>query len=165
MSFDIISRNMEGLGSSPFKLFSFSALVYVPAGLTIISFQNRIGRKGMATASLFCSSIITAITGFLIAFLDPKTNAVLLALMVCLGRYGAAVAFDAEVQYCTEIVPTSVRGRAVSNIHVVGYAFSFLNSYVIYLGKYYKPLPSIFICIIMLIGSGLCLCLPETLHK
>ncbi|XP_037816721.1 organic cation transporter-like protein isoform X2 [Lucilia sericata] len=140
MSFDIISRNVEG-------------------------FQNVIGRKGMATASLLGGSIITAVTGFLIAFLDPKSNAILLAIMVGLGRYGAGVAYDAEVQYCTEIVPTSVRGRAVANIHVLGYACSFLNSYVIYLGNYYKPLPSIFISIIMLIGAALCLCLPETLNK
>ncbi|XP_065372058.1 organic cation transporter-like protein [Calliphora vicina] len=165
MAFDIISRNMEGLGTSPFKLFSFSSIVYVPAGLTIIAFQNIIGRKGMATVSLLGGSIITAVTGFLIAFLDPKSNAILLAIMVGLGRYGAVVAYDAEVQYCTEIVPTSVRGRAVANIHVLGYACSFLNSYVIYLGNYYQPLPSIFISVIMLIGAGLCLCLPETLNK
>ena len=165
MSFDIISRNMEGLGSSPFRLFSFSSIVYVPAGFTIIAFQNIIGRKGMATVSLFGGGIITAITGFLIAFLDPKSNATLLAIMVGLGRYGAVVAYDAEVQYCTEIVPTSVRGRAVANIHVLGYACSFLNAYVIYLGNFYKPLPSIFISAIMLTGAALCLCLPETLNK
>lgn len=165
MSFDIISRNMEGLGSSPFKLFSFSSIVYVPAGLTIIAFQNVIGRKGMATASLLGSSIITAVTGFLIAYMDPKANATLLAIMVGIGRYGAVVSYDAEVQYCTEIVPTSVRGRAVANIHVLGYGCSFLNSYVIYLGNYYKPLPSIFISGLMLVGAGLCLCLPETLNK
>lgn len=165
MSFDIISRNMEGLGSSPFKLFSFSSIVYVPAGLTIIAFQNVIGRKGMATASLLGSSIITAVTGFLIAYMDTKANATLLAIMVGIGRYGAVVSYDAEVQYCTEIVPTSVRGRAVANIHVLGYGCSFLNSYVIYLGNYYKPLPSIFISGLMLVGAGLCLCLPETLNK
>ncbi|XP_065354712.1 organic cation transporter-like protein [Calliphora vicina] len=165
MSFDIISRNVEGLGSSPFKLFSFSSIVYVPAGLTLIAFQNVIGRKGMATASLLGGSLITAVTGFLIAFLDPSTNSILLAIMVGLSRYGAVVAYDAEVQYCTEIVPTSVRGRAVANIHVLGYACSFFNSYVIYLGHYYKPLPSIFISIIMLMGAGLCLCLPETLNQ
>ncbi|XP_037816723.1 organic cation transporter-like protein isoform X1 [Lucilia sericata] len=165
MSFDIISRNVEGLGSSPFKLFSFTSVIYVPAGLTIIAFQNVIGRKGMATTSLLGGSIITAVTGFLIAYLDPNSNSTLLAIMVGLGRYGAVVAYDAEVQYCTEIVPTSVRGRAVANIHVLGYGFSFLNSYVIYLGNYYKPLPTIFISIIMLIGAALCLCLPETLNQ
>lgn len=165
MAFDIISRNMEGMGSSPFKLFSFTSICYIPAGFTIIAFQNVIGRKGMASLSLLVGGIITAITGFLIAVIDPKSNATLLAIMVGLSRYGAVVAYDAEFQYCTEIIPTSVRGRGVANIHVVGYACSFLNAYVIYLANYYRPLPSIFISVIMLVGAALCLCLPETSNK
>ncbi|XP_061391954.1 organic cation transporter-like protein [Musca vetustissima] len=165
MSFDIISRNMEGLGSEPLHLFSYTSVCYIPAGLTIIAFQNIIGRKGMASISLLLGGIITAITGFLVAYMDPKANATLLAIMVGLGRYGAVVAYDAEAQYCTEIIPTSVRGRGVANIHVIGYACSFLNAYVLYLANYYRPLPSIFISIIMLAGSILCLFLPETLNK
>ncbi|XP_013098934.1 organic cation transporter protein [Stomoxys calcitrans] len=164
MAFDIISRNMEGLGSSPFKLFSYTAISSIPGGLTIIAFQNIIGRKGMASLSLLVGGIITAITGFLIAFMDAKSNFVLLGIMVGLGRYGAVVAHDAEVQYCAEIIPTSVRGRGVANIHVVGYACSFLNSYVIYLATFYRPLPAIFISSIMFMGAALCLCLPETLN-
>ncbi|XP_037954905.1 organic cation transporter protein [Teleopsis dalmanni] len=165
LTFDILSRNMEGLGTSPFMLFSFTSIVYIPGGLTIIFLQNIIGRKGMACSCLFVSAIITAVTGFLIAFLDRQNNALLLAIMVGLGRYGAIVAYDAEAQYAAEIIPTTVRGQGVSNIHVVGYAFSFLSSYIIYLGTFYKPLPSIFISIILFFGAGLCLALPETLHK
>uniref|UniRef100_A0A1B0BSA0 Major facilitator superfamily (MFS) profile domain-containing protein n=3 Tax=Glossina TaxID=7393 RepID=A0A1B0BSA0_9MUSC len=165
MAYDIASRNMEGLGSSPFALFSYSSICYIPGGLTIILFQNVIGRKGMACSSLFVGGLLTAVTGFLIAVLDRQTYALLLAIMVALGRYGAIVAYDAEAQYATEIIPTSVRGRGVSNIHVVGYACSFLNAYVIYLGNFYKPLPSLFISFIMLVGAGLCLALPETHGK
>uniref|UniRef100_A0A1I8PMZ9 Major facilitator superfamily (MFS) profile domain-containing protein n=1 Tax=Stomoxys calcitrans TaxID=35570 RepID=A0A1I8PMZ9_STOCA len=165
MAFDIISRNMEGMGSSPFKLFSYTAICYVPGGLTIIAFQNIVGRKGMASLSLLVGGIITAVTGFLVAFMDAKSHALLLGIMVGLGRYGVVVAYDAEVQYCTEIIPTSVRGRGVANIHVLGYACSFLNSYVLYLATFYRPLPALFISIIMLIGAALCLLLPETLNK
>ncbi|XP_075145744.1 solute carrier family 22 member 3 [Haematobia irritans] len=165
MAYDIISRNMEGMGSSPFKLFSYTAFCYFPGGLSIMAFQNIIGRKGMATVSMLVGGIITAVTGFLIAFMDAKSNALLLGIMVGLGRYGAVVAWDAEVQYCTEIIPTSVRGRGVANIHVLGYACSFLNSYVLFLATFYRPLPALFISTIMLVGAGLCLCLPETLNK
>ncbi|XP_073819672.1 organic cation transporter-like protein [Musca autumnalis] len=165
MSFDIVSRNMEGLGSEPLKLFSYTSACYVPAGLAIIAFQNIIGRKGMASMSLLLGGIITAITGFLVAFMDPKVNATLLGIMVGLGRFGAVVAYDAEAQYCTEIIPTSVRGRGVANIHVIGYGCSFLNAYVLYLANFYRPLPSIFISVMMLAGAVLCLFLPETLNK
>ncbi|XP_030374216.1 organic cation transporter-like protein [Scaptodrosophila lebanonensis] len=165
LSYDVISRNLEGLGTSPFKLFSMTSVVYLPAGCTILLLQNIIGRKGMACASLLTGGIITAVTGFLIAILDPKENAVLLAIMVALGRYGVTVSYDAEIQYAAEIIPTSVRGRAVSNVHVVGLASSSLAFYVIYLAKFYKPLPSLFISCLLIIGALLCLTLPETLHK
>ncbi|KAL7728419.1 hypothetical protein ACLKA6_005178 [Drosophila palustris] len=165
VAFDILSRNMEGMGTSPFKLFSYTGITVLPAGLTIILFQNYIGRKGMACASLFVGAIITAATGFILASLNPADHALVLALMVGLGRYGAVVAYDAEAQYAAEIIPTSVRGRGMSNIHVVGYAFGFFSSYIIFLGTIYKPLPSIFISLLMFIGAALCLTLPETLNK
>jgi len=53
----------------------------------------------------------------------------------------------------------------VANIHVVGNGFAFFSSYVIYLGTFYRPLPSLLISFVLLIGSGLCLTLPETLNK
>ncbi|XP_017873585.1 PREDICTED: organic cation transporter protein-like [Drosophila arizonae] len=165
VAFDILSRNMEGMGTSPFLLFSYTSFTYLPAGLTIILFQNYIGRKGMACVSLFVGAVITAVTGFLIANLDPTEHSLLLALMVGLGRYGGVVAYDAEAQYAAEIIPTSVRGRGMSNIHVVGYAFGFFSSYIIFLGTFYKPLPSIFISLLMFIGSALCLTLPETVKR
>ncbi|XP_016961532.1 organic cation transporter protein [Drosophila biarmipes] len=165
IAFDILSRNVEGVGISPFELFSYSGFCYLPAGLAIILFQNKIGRKGMACASLFVGAIITATTGYLIATLDPADYSVLLGFMVSLGRFGGVVAYDAEAQYAAEIIPTSVRGRGVANIHVVGNAFAFFSSYVIYLGTFYRPLPSLLISFIMLVGSCLCLTLPETLHK
>ncbi|XP_067614388.1 organic cation transporter-like protein isoform X2 [Eurosta solidaginis] len=165
LSFDIISRNMEGFGSSPFLLFSLTSLSYIPAGFTIILLQNRIGRKGMACASFFVGGIITAATGILIALLDFKEHATIMGCMIGLARYVAVVSYEAEAQYAAEIIPTSVRGSGVANIHVVGYAFSFLSAYVIYLSAIFKPLPSILIAILMLMGAALCLYLPETLNK
>ncbi|KAH8278560.1 hypothetical protein KR018_005215 [Drosophila ironensis] len=165
LSCDVINRNMEGLGSSPFKLFSFTSVVYLPAGVAILLLQNKIGRKGMACAALFVGGVITMVTGLLIANLDASQNAILLAVMVGLGRFGATISYDAEIQYAAEIIPTSVRGQAVSNIHVVGLASSSVAFYVIYLAQYYKPLPSIFISCLMFFGAGLCLTLPETLDK
>ncbi|XP_068152103.1 organic cation transporter protein [Drosophila tropicalis] len=165
VAFDIVSRNMEGVGTSPFKLFSYTGIVYLPAGFTIILLQNIIGRKGMACATLLGGAITTAVTGYMVATLDPANHALVLALMVGLGRYGVVLAYDAEAQYAAEIIPTSVRGRGLSNIHVVGYACGFCSSYIIFLGTIFKPLPSIFISILLFIGAALCLTLPETLRK
>ncbi|EDV43370.1 uncharacterized protein Dana_GF16557 [Drosophila ananassae] len=165
MAFDILNRNVEGVGTSPFKLFSYTGFCYLPAGLSLILFQNRIGRKGMAFASLFGGAIITAVTGYLVGTLDATEYSLLLAFMVGLGRFGGSVAYDAEAQYAAEIIPTSVRGRGVANIHVIGYGFGFFSSYIIYLGTIYKPLPSFLLSVLLFIGAGLCLTLPETLNK
>ena len=156
---------MEGLGSSPFKLFSYTSVAYIPAGFTLILLQNIIGRKGMACGGLIVGGIITAVTGYLIATLDRNDNALLMGVMVCLSRYGVNVAYEAEAQYAAEIIPASVKGRGISNIHVVGYACSFVSAYIIYLGNYYKPLPSLFISLVMFGGALLCLLLPETLNR
>ncbi|KAH8278563.1 hypothetical protein KR018_005219 [Drosophila ironensis] len=165
IAFDILSRNVEGVGTSPFMLFSYTGFCYLPAGLTIIMFQNMIGRKGMACTSLFVGAIITAAAGYLVATLPPQDNALVLAFMVGLGRYAGVVAYDAEAQYATEIIPTSVRARGMANIHVVGYGFGFFSSYIIFLGTIFKPLPSLLISALLLIGAALCLTLPETLNK
>uniref|UniRef100_A0A0K8USX2 Organic cation transporter protein n=1 Tax=Bactrocera latifrons TaxID=174628 RepID=A0A0K8USX2_BACLA len=165
LALDVISRNMEGLGSSPFVLFSTTSVVYVVGGLTIILLQNHIGRKGMAFSTFLVSAIIIGANSFLIAFLDTERNALLFAIMTGLGRYGVVVSYEAEAQYSSEFLPTTVRGRGMANIHVAGFAFTSLHSYVIYLGYYYKPLPSICISLVMFFASILCLSLPETMNQ
>uniref|UniRef100_A0A034W4Y1 Organic cation transporter-like protein n=3 Tax=Endopterygota TaxID=33392 RepID=A0A034W4Y1_BACDO len=165
LALDVISKNMEGMGSSPFFLFSATSVVYIIGGFSIILLQNRIGRKGMAFSTLLLSAVIVATTGFLIATLDTEQHATILAIMVGLGRYGVVVSYEAEAQYASEFIPTSVRGRGMANIHVAGFGFTSLSSYVIYLGYFYKPLPSIFIAIILFLGAILCLALPETMNQ
>ncbi|XP_055852620.1 organic cation transporter 1 [Episyrphus balteatus] len=165
ISYDIIGRNMEGLGTSPFILFSLTSLANLPAALSIILLQNKIGRKGMACISLFACSVFTMTIGITVSHLNSVEHAMLLAILTAISRYGTVVAYDAEAQYAAELIPTSVRAQGVAIIHVVGYLFSFLSAYIIYMGSFYKPFPALFVSVIMLIGSFLCLFLPETVNK
>lgn len=156
---------MEGLGSSPFVLFSITSIGYIPSALTIMCLQNRFGRKAMAIGSLLLAAIFTTVTGCIIAFRDMDTSTYLLVGMILLARYGAVMAYEAEAQYGAELIPTSVRAQGVANVHVIGYALSFLTSYIIYLGKYFKPLPPIIMSVILVIGALISLSLPETLNR
>uniref|UniRef100_A0A0A1X6Y5 Organic cation transporter protein n=1 Tax=Zeugodacus cucurbitae TaxID=28588 RepID=A0A0A1X6Y5_ZEUCU len=165
LSVDVISRNMEGMGSSPFKLFSVTSVVYVVGGLTIILLQNHIGRKGMAFSTFLASAIIIGVNGILIAFLDTEQNSLLFAIMTGLARYGVVVSYEADTQYTSEFLPTTVRGRGMANIHVAGFACTSLHSYVIYLGYFYKPLPAICTSLLMFLAAMLCLSLPETMNQ
>lgn len=68
LCYDAISRNVEGLGLSPFIMFSLSAAAIFPACVVLLLLQDIIGRKAMAASSLFISGVFTAATGFVIAY-------------------------------------------------------------------------------------------------
>lgn len=68
LSYDAISRNVEGLGLSPFVMFSLSATSIFPACVVLLLLQDTIGRKAMAASSLLVSGIFTVSTGLLIAY-------------------------------------------------------------------------------------------------
>lgn len=68
LCYDAISRNVEGLGLSPFIMFSLSATAIFPACVVLLLLQDIIGRKAMAGSSLFVSGVFTAATGIVIAY-------------------------------------------------------------------------------------------------
>lgn len=66
LCYDAVSRNVEGLGISPFVMFSLSATTIFPACILLILLQDRIGRKAMASVSLLLSGIFISVTGGII---------------------------------------------------------------------------------------------------
>lgn len=165
LCYDVVSRNVEGMGLSPFIMFSISSLAVLPSSIAMILLQDRIGRKGMASGSLLFGAIFTTATGVIIAYQRENQNAFLLASMLFIARFGVSISYESSAQYATELIPTAVRGQAVGAVHLAGYAMTFLSAYIIFLAKYFKPLPSIVLSILLLAGSFCCLLLPETLNK
>ncbi|XP_017007190.2 organic cation transporter protein [Drosophila takahashii] len=166
LCYDAVSRNVQGLGISPFLMFSLSATAILPACLLIIALQDRIGRKAMASASLLLSGIFISVTGGIIfaASASDKTTTLLVSLSV-VGRFGVTVAYNSGAQYATELIPTCVRGQGVAAVHVAGYAFTFFSAYILYTRCIFSPLPEIILGVLSLLGACLCLLLPETLHR
>ncbi|KNC25680.1 Organic cation transporter-like protein [Lucilia cuprina] len=168
LCYDAVSRNVQGLGISPFVMFTLSATSILPACLLLIALQDRIGRKAMASMSLLLSGIFISCTG-IILFTNVESStdqsvAVVVALSV-IGRFGVTVAYNSGAQYATELIPTCVRGQGVAAVHVMGYAFTFFSSYILHTRQYFSPLPEIILGLISLLGGGLCLLLPETLNR
>ncbi|XP_017084711.2 organic cation transporter protein [Drosophila eugracilis] len=166
LCYDAVSRNVQGLGISPFVMFSLSATAILPACLLIIALQDRIGRKAMASASLLLSGIFISVTGGIIfaASASDKTTTLLVSLSV-VGRFGVTVAYNSGAQYATELIPTCVRGQGVAAVHVAGYAFTFFSAYILYTRSIFSPLPEIILGVLSLLGACLCLLLPETLNR
>ncbi|KAH8292341.1 hypothetical protein KR054_008535 [Drosophila jambulina] len=166
LCYDAVSRNVQGLGISPFIMFSLSATAILPACLLIIALQDRIGRKAMASASLLLSGIFISVTGGILyaASASDRTTTLLVSLSV-IGRFGVTVAYNSGAQYATELIPTCVRGQGVAAVHVAGYAFTFFSAFILYTRSIFSPLPEIILGILSLLGACLCLLLPETLNR
>ncbi|XP_055715910.1 organic cation transporter protein-like [Phlebotomus papatasi] len=167
LCYDCISRNVEGLGLSPFILFSLSATAIFPACLVLWALQDKIGRKAMASSSLLISGIFTTCTGIVLAYQKGAAtmSTSLLATLAVIGRFGVTVAYNSSAQYATELIPTSVRAQGVSAVHVAGYAVTFFSTFILYLAHYFKPLPALILGGLSLAGAVLCLFLPETLNR
>lgn len=131
LCYDAISKHVEGLGMSPFILFSISASAILPACLLLIALQDRIGRKAMASSSLLLSGIFTSACGVILAY-QSSQDAVTLGLLSVIGRFGVTIAYNSGAQYATELIPTCVRAQGVAAAHVAGYAFTFFSSYILY---------------------------------
>ncbi|KAL7728415.1 hypothetical protein ACLKA6_005175 [Drosophila palustris] len=165
LCYDAVSRNVEGMGISPFIMFSLSALAVLPSSILLVLLQDRIGRKGMASGSLLVGGFFTAAAGIAIAYQQHNHNAILLACLTIAARFGVAISYESGSQYATELIPTCVRGQGVAAVHVAGFAASFLAPYILWLGTFFKAAPSIILGVLFFAGSFVCLLLPETLNR
>lgn len=138
LCYDAMSRNVEGLGVSPFLMFTLSASAIFPACLVLLALQDRIGRKAMASSSLLLSGIFTAASGVIIVYSRGVKSPELLVALSVIGRFGVTVAYNSAAQYATELIPTCVRGRGIATVHVFGYAFTFFSSYILYLVSFFS---------------------------
>ncbi|XP_016959823.1 organic cation transporter 1 [Drosophila biarmipes] len=162
--YNTIARNVEGLGISPFIMFSLNALTLPPSGYLQGLLQDRIGRKATAVSWMTITGLFAAAAGLVISQ-GSKRNILLLVGLTLAARFGVSIADGASSQFSAELIPTSVRGRGVAVVHVAGFAASFLSPYILHLGTYFKPAPSIILGLLFLSGAYVCLLLPETRNK
>ncbi|KAH8354304.1 hypothetical protein KR084_006672 [Drosophila pseudotakahashii] len=162
--YNTIARNVEGLGISPFIMFSLNALTLPPSGYLQGLLQHRLGRKATAVSWMTITGLFAAAAGLVISQ-GSNQNVVLLVGLTLAARFGVSIADGASSQFSTELIPTSVRGRGVAVVHVAGFAASFLSPYILHLGTYFKPAPSIILGLLFLSGAYVCLLLPETRNK
>ncbi|KAH8381512.1 hypothetical protein KR093_007281 [Drosophila rubida] len=162
--YNIMSRNVEGLGISPFTMFSLTALTLPPSGILQANIQNRIGRKGSSVSAMMLTGLFTAASGIAMS-LWQHPSVVLLVSLNIIARFGISVCNGSTLLFSTELVPTSVRSRGLSLAHVAGAASSLLSPYIMHLGTYYRAAPSIILCLIFFFCAYVTLLLPETANR
>ncbi|XP_034116856.1 organic cation transporter protein [Drosophila albomicans] len=163
-AYNTIARNVEGLGISPFIMFSLNALMLPPSGYLQGFLQDVSGRKLTSVSWMMITGIFAVAAGLVIAQ-GQNRSVFLLVGLTLVARFGVSIADGASSQLCTELIPTSVRGRGVGVAHVAGFAASFLSPFIIHLGTYFKPAPSIILGLLFLAGAYICLLMPETRNK
>lgn len=159
--FNTMSRNVEGLGISPFITFSMFALTLPPAGTLQAGIQKFIGRKASSVGAMLFSGLFTAGSGIVLSIWQEPSTVFLVSLNV-IARFGISVCFGSVLLFSSELVPTCVRSRGLGLAHIAGAALSLLSPYILHMGTYYRAAPSIVLCLMFFIGSYVSLLLPET---
>lgn len=163
LCYDAIARNINGFGYSPFLIFSATSATIFPGCVVILLLQDRIGRKALASGSLFIGGVFISLVGVILSW--DGADATLMLILTVLARLNVIVAFNSGHQYAFELIPTEVRAQGVSVIHVAGFAATFFSPQILYLAGWWRPLPEIIVGVLLICGAGACLFLPETLAR
>ncbi|XP_017849801.1 organic cation transporter protein isoform X1 [Drosophila busckii] len=163
LSFNTISRNVEGLGLSPFVIFSLFAVVVVPSGFLQGALQSRLGRKATCFLAFLTTGLLSF--GLALALSNEQNNATLLLLFALPTRLGISMCYTGTSQYCSELLPTCVRSRGMATAHLAAAAASFSSPYLIHLGTSFAAAPPFILTALLLVAAFSTLQLPETNNR
>ncbi|XP_060646563.1 organic cation/carnitine transporter 2 [Drosophila nasuta] len=165
LGFNTISRNVEGLGLSPFVVFSLFAVVVPPSGILQGLLQSRLGRKATNFLALLCTSLLSCALGVALSNEGAQHNATLLLAFALPTRLGISMCYTLTSQYTSELLPTCVRSRGMATAHLAAAAASFTSPYLIHLGSIMAAGPPLILTVVLLTAAGCTLLLPETNNR
>lgn len=82
-----------------------------------------------------------------------------------LGKFGITSAFCIVYTVSSELFPTVIRNTAMGCCSMAARVGTIISPFIIYLGQIYKALPYILMGCLALVGSFLCLILPESFGR
>lgn len=156
--FDALVRSLGMLDFDFFVSFSVVSATEFPSILILAFVMDWVGRRW-----LICSmSAISFVFCILIAFVGSGTGAVVCAVV---ARFAINMSYNTAIQWGAELFPTSVRGSALSAIHILGYIATMVSPYIVYLEVYVTWLPMVLSGLIGFLSAVTALTLPETARK
>ncbi|KAM8706263.1 hypothetical protein ACLKA7_010524 [Drosophila subpalustris] len=165
LSFNTISRNVEGLGLSPFVVFSLFALVVPPSGILQGLLQSRLGRKATSFLAILSTGLLSCALGVTLSNEGAQNNATLLLAFALPTRLGISMCYTLISQYTSELLPTCVRSRGMATAHLAAAAASFTSPYLIHLGTKFAAGPPFVLTALLLSAACCTLLLPETNNR
>ncbi|XP_068154105.1 solute carrier family 22 member 6 [Drosophila tropicalis] len=165
LSFNTISRNVEGLGLSPFVVFSLFAVVVPPSGIIQGLLQSRVGRKATAFLAMVATGLLSLALGVALSQEGAQHNVTLLLAFALPMRLGISMCYTVTSQFSSELLPTCVRSRGMAAVHLSAAAASFISPYLIHLGTKLAAAPSLILSVVLLTAALGTLMLPETNNR
>ncbi|XP_016936157.4 solute carrier family 22 member 6 [Drosophila suzukii] len=165
LSFNTISRNVEGLGLSPFVVFSLFAVVVPPSGFIQGLLQSRVGRKATAFLAMLCTGLLSCALGVALSTEGAQSNVTLLLAFALPMRLGISMCYTVTSQFASELLPTCVRSRGIAAVHLAAAGASFVSPYLIHLGTKLAAAPSLILALLLLSAAFCTLLLPETNNR
>ncbi|XP_068152787.1 organic cation transporter-like protein [Drosophila tropicalis] len=164
LCYNTIARNVEGVGISPFIMFTLNALTLPPSGLVQAQLQKRFGRKFTLVSSMLVLKLFTVVYGTVLT-IWKQPSIILLVCLLLTSRFGISVATGASLQFSSELIPTCIRSQVLAVATIAGAAASFLSPYIQYLDTYIQAGPAFILFVLFIVCTWLSLRLPETTNK
>ncbi|XP_026764743.2 organic cation transporter protein-like [Galleria mellonella] len=155
IAFDGILRLSENIGDNFFVTFALSSMAEIPALGVVVLTLDRFGRRTVTVVTL----LLAAMFSFLCAFFARGPAQMTLAVVM---RFFVNMAMSAETQIVPEMLPTAVRTSGNSLVHVTFYIGTIFSSYIVFLGRYWQPLPLLLFGLMCVVSGAIALLLPET---
>lgn len=152
-----ISQYIGQVGGDIFINFAVSGAIQIPGNFVAWWAMNTLGRR----ITLICSNSISGVACLFLIIVSNNTEWLRL-LLTCLGIVGMSVSFTTVYLFSGELFPTVVRNIGIGASSMCARIGSILAPFVVSLNNIETWLPPIIFGILPLLGSALCLLLPET---
>ncbi|XP_041980013.1 organic cation transporter protein-like isoform X2 [Aricia agestis] len=153
-----VSQYIGHVSGNIFSNVAISAAILVPGTVISIYANQFLGRK----VTLISSNCLTGLSCLLIIFVQSSVGHLTLG---CVGLFGMSISFATVYLYAGELFPTVVRNTGVGLSSTLARVGSMVAPFVATLGHNIPWLPPIMFGCVPLVGSCLCIFLPDTRGK
>ncbi|XP_045449762.1 organic cation transporter protein-like [Melitaea cinxia] len=154
-----VSQYIGHVSGNIFSNVTISASILVPGTIISIYANQLLGRK----ITLMSSNCVTGLSCLLLAVVPTSTASHL--TLGCIGLWGMSISFATVYLYAGELFPTVVRNSGVGLSSTVARVGSMVAPFVATLAHTSAWLPPLAFGVVPLIGSCLCIILPDTRGK
>ncbi|XP_028322194.1 solute carrier family 22 member 4-like [Gouania willdenowi] len=160
ISYYALILNTSNLHGDPYLNCFLSAITEVPAYIIAMLLLQYCSRH-------ICQSSTLTLGGLMIFCVNliPIGLPGVAVFLEMLGKFGITSAFCVVYAVTSELFPTVIRNSAMGCCSMSARIGTIISPFIIYLGRYYKALPYIFMGSLAICGAILCFLLPETFRK